>query len=98
MSRVDIRGILGDPPSRQTLIETGTSGILSRLTHTPHTIPTDYETTFKTFQHMEKHGGGFCEKLARAWYAADDRNKHRIEEAFSDYVTEFGPGGVFWRP
>jgi hypothetical protein len=58
----------------------------------------DYDTRFKAFQLMEKYGGGFCEKLARAWYAADDRNKHRIEEAFSDYVTEFGPGGMFWRP
>jgi hypothetical protein len=58
----------------------------------------DYDTRFKTFQHMERYGGGFCEKLARAWYAADDRNKQRIEEAFSDYVTEFGPGGMFWGP
>ena len=56
------------------------------------------EIRFKTIQTMEKYGGGFCEKLARAWYAADDRNKQRIEGAFSDYLEEYGPEGSFWGP
>lgn len=51
---------------------------------------------FKTIQTMEKYGGGFCQKLAVAWYAADDRNKQRIELAFHDYMTEYGPSGSFW--
>lgn len=42
---------------------------------------------------MEKYGGGFCQKLALAWYAADDRNKQRIELAFHDYMAEYAPGG-----
>ena len=51
---------------------------------------------FKTIQTMEKYGGGFCQKLAVAWYAADDRNKQRIELAFHDYMAEYGPDGSFW--
>ena len=45
---------------------------------------------------MEKYGGGFCQKLAQAWYMADTRNKQRIEQAFPDYMDEYGPGGHFW--
>ena len=51
---------------------------------------------FKTIQTMEKYGGGFCQKLAVAWYAADYRNKQRIELAFHDYMTEYGPSGSLW--
>jgi hypothetical protein len=79
-------------------MDMGTAGILSRLTRTPHTIPMDYETKVKIFQTMEKYGGGFCQKLALAWYAADDRNKQRIEESFSHYMADFGPEGSFWGP
>jgi hypothetical protein len=56
----------------------------------------DYPTRFKTIQTMEKHGGGFCQKLAVAWYAADDRNKQRIELAFADYMAEYGPGSSYY--
>jgi hypothetical protein len=31
-----------------------------------------------------------------AWYAADDRNKQRIEAAFPDYMADYGPSGSFW--
>jgi hypothetical protein len=51
---------------------------------------------FKTIQTMERYGGGFCQKLAVAWYAADDRNKQRIELAFHDYMADYGPSGSFW--
>lgn len=56
----------------------------------------EYETRHKTITLMEKYGGGFCRKLAQAWYMADTRNKQRIESAFSDYMAEYGPGGDFW--
>lgn len=97
MPRLNIRGILRDPLSRQALHNMAVAGVISRLTHTPHTIyPMDYDTRHKTFQAMEKFGGGFCRKLAIAWYAADTRNKERIETAFADYVAEYGPEGQFW--
>jgi hypothetical protein len=57
----------------------------------------DYDTRHKTIQNMEKYGGGFAKSLAQAWYAADVRNKQRIEAAFPDYILEYGPGGSFWR-
>jgi len=41
----------------------------------------------RTFTAMEKHGGGFCSRLASAWYAADPSNKRRID---------FGPGSRFY--
>ena len=69
------------------------------VSNPPHTItipPLDYDTRHKIFQTMEKFGGGFCRKLAIAWYSADTRNKERIEVAFADYVTEYGPDGQFW--
>jgi hypothetical protein len=97
--RLDVQALLHDPDTRQALHDTATAGVISRLTRTPHTIPTqiDYDTRHKTIQNMEKYGGGFCEKLAQAWYAADVRNKQRIEAAFPDYILEYGPGGSFWR-
>ena len=57
----------------------------------------NYETRFKTFQTIEKYGGGFCQKLALAWYAADDRNKQRIEGAFAHLMADFGPGSSYYR-
>lgn len=56
----------------------------------------DYNTRHKIIGLMQKYGGGFCQKLAAAWYVADTRNKQRIESAFSDYMAEYGPGGDFW--
>jgi hypothetical protein len=56
----------------------------------------NYETRFATFDLMQKYGGGFCQKLAAAWFAADTQNKERIESAFPDYLAEYGPGGYFW--
>ena len=57
----------------------------------------NYETRFKTFQTIEKYGGGFCQKLALAWYAADDRNKQRIEGEFAHLIAYFGPGSSYYR-
>ena len=85
------RGSFGIPHARAV------AGILSRRTYTPHTLPPmDYETRHKTFELMEKFGGGFCRKLAAAWFVADGRNKQRIETAFPDYLAEYGPESNFW--
>lgn len=46
----------------------------------------------RTWVAIERHGGGFCERLARAWFHADDRNKARLNEAFEHLLTEYGPG------
>jgi len=51
----------------------------------------DAQTQFRTFAAMERHGGGFCAALARAWYAADSSNKRRIESAFPHLLESFGP-------
>jgi hypothetical protein len=45
----------------------------------------------RTFVAMERHGGGFCAALARAWYVADGGNKRRIEAAFPHLLEDFGP-------
>jgi hypothetical protein len=45
----------------------------------------------QTFEAMERNGGGFCAKLARAWFAADPRNKAKIEQAFPELLQDFGP-------
>jgi hypothetical protein len=67
------------------------------VSNPPHTIPSlDYDTRHTIFETMEKFGGGFCRKLAVTWFAADTRNKERIETAFTDYVTQYGPEGEFW--
>jgi hypothetical protein len=50
----------------------------------------------RTFAAMQKHGGGFCSRLASAWYAADGANKARIERAFEHLLTDFGPQSRFY--
>lgn len=58
-----------------------------------HTMPTtaDRMQLHQTFEAMERNGGGFCSKLARAWFAADPRNKAKIEQAFPELLQDFGP-------
>ena len=59
-----------------------------------HTMPTttaDRMQLHQTFEAMERNGGGFCAKLARAWFAADPRNKAKIEQAFPELLQDFGP-------
>ena len=87
----------GDPLLAPVLRARAVAGILSRLTHTPHTIPMDYETRHRSFELMSRYGGGFCQKLAAAWFAADTGNKARIETAFPDYLAEYGPESDFWK-
>ena len=50
----------------------------------------------RTFEAMQRYGGGFCGKLAQAWFAADPRNKARIEQAFPELLDDFGPGSAFF--
>lgn len=62
---------------------------------TTHTL--DRLQLHRAFEAMERDGGGFCAKLARAWFAADPRNKARIEQAFPELLEDFGPGSAFFR-
>jgi hypothetical protein len=50
----------------------------------------------RTFVAMERHGGGFCERLARTWYVADSDNKRRIEAAFPHLLEDFGPDSAYF--
>ena len=50
----------------------------------------------RTWVAIERNGGGFCEKLARAWFHAYDRNKARLDHAFEHLLTEFGPGSLYY--
>lgn len=50
----------------------------------------------RTVAAMEQHGGHFCTALARAWYAADPRNKQRIEHAFGHLLEDFGPTSPYY--
>ena len=64
---------------------------------TTTTTTTDRMQLHQTFEAMERNGGGFCSKLARAWFAADPRNKARIEQAFPELLQDFGPGSRLFR-
>jgi hypothetical protein len=74
----------------------GGSPPLPTYTHPTTPLTMDYETRHRSFELMSRHGGGFCQRLAAAWFAADTGNKARIEAAFPDYLAEYGPGGDFW--
>lgn len=50
----------------------------------------------RTFEAMQRHGGGFCQKLATAWFAADGGNKLRIEQAFPHLMEDYGPGSPYF--
>ena len=50
----------------------------------------------RTWVAIRNNGGGFCERLARAWFHADDRNKRRLDAAFEHLLTEYGPGSIYY--
>lgn len=52
----------------------------------------------RTFQAMQKYGGGFCVALAAAWFLGDARNRARIELAFPHLLEQFGPHSRFYAP
>jgi hypothetical protein len=96
--RLNIQKILSDPINRHSLTDMATAGVISRLTRLAHIIPEqmDYDTRHKTFENMERFGGGFCRNLALAWYVADTANKQRIEDAFPHLLEQFGPESLYW--
>lgn len=49
-----------------------------------------------TFASMQQHGGGFCARLAAAWFAGDSSNRARIEAAFPHLLADFGPDSRFY--
>jgi hypothetical protein len=55
-----------------------------------------HDQIHRTFETMEKWGGGFCKKLAAAWLHADQGNRARIENAFPHLLEEYGPEGKFY--
>lgn len=50
----------------------------------------------RTFTAIERHGGGFGERLAWAWFVADRENKARIEAAFPHLIAQFGPTSSYY--
>ena len=50
----------------------------------------------RTFEAMQRHGGGFCSRLAAAWFSADRANRARIETAFPHLLEDFGPASRFY--
>jgi len=50
----------------------------------------------RTWVAIERNGGGFCQKLASAWFAGDERNRARLNETFAHLITEHGPGSVWY--
>jgi hypothetical protein len=50
----------------------------------------------RTWVAIERNGGGFCERLACAWFHADDRNKARLDHAFEHLLAEYGPGSLHY--
>jgi hypothetical protein len=62
----------------------------------PHITEIDPVTLHRTFEAMERNGGGFCSALAQAWFKADPSNKRRIESAFPHLLADFGPDSRFF--
>jgi len=61
------------------------------------TAPTlSHQQIHRSFEAMQRHGGGFCSALATAWFKADGGNKARIEAAFPHLLDQFGPGTRFY--
>lgn len=60
------------------------------------TTSTQLRDLYRTFTAMQEHGGGFCSKLAAAWFAGDAANKARIEAAFPHLLKAFGPDSKFF--
>ena len=60
---------------------------------TSHLTP---QQLHRTFLAMERHGGGFCSRLAAAWYAADPGNRRRLEDAFPHLIDDFGPNSAYF--
>lgn len=61
-----------------------------------------YTTLTPTQQHrtwvaIDLYGGGFCRRLAAAWFAADSSHRERLNAAFPDLLTKYGPGSGFYR-
>jgi hypothetical protein len=53
----------------------------------------------RTFVAIERNGGSFCEKLARAWFHGDGGNKRAPRGTpLSTCWTEFGPGSALLLP
>lgn len=50
----------------------------------------------RTFETMQKHGGGFCAALAAAWFIGDTHNRARIELAFPHLLNQYGPHSRFY--
>ena len=50
----------------------------------------------RTWVAIERNGGGFCERLARAWFHADERNKARLDRTFEHPLAEYGPGSLHY--
>lgn len=57
---------------------------------------TDTEKFF-TIRAMQKYGGSFVCALADALARADVENSRRIQEAFPEYMRQYGPGSALYR-
>jgi hypothetical protein len=55
--------------------------------------PADLHRTFIT---ASQHGGGFIAALSNAWIHGDSSNRRRIEAAFPEIVTRYGPESSFF--
>lgn len=63
-----------------------------------HTAPLTPTELHRTFTAIRSHGGGFCARLAEAWFHADAHNRARIAEAFPDLLVKYGPSSPFYAP
>lgn len=44
---------------------------------------------FHTLRNMETYGGGFVQRLADAWFAADSVNAMKLAEAFPELIEKY---------
>ena len=57
----------------------------------------DHNQKYYTIRAMQQYGGSFVQCLAKAWERADADNSERIENAFPEYLIQYGPESKFYQ-
>lgn len=50
----------------------------------------------RTWVAIKRNGGGFCQRLAAAWFHGDAAHRARLDQAFPEFLAKYGPGSAFY--
>lgn len=57
----------------------------------------DRDEYIRTLRTMQSFGGGFAWNLANAGFVADNPNCKRLQDAFPELFSKYGPGTDFYK-